>query len=385
LKVGLDGILLTSHRPFSGVHKSILGLAQGLSAFGTEHDFSFFVSRDVDASELENEHFHIRTTRSSNRFRLRRILWDQGVLPIRLRMDKVDVFHAPAYVMPILTRVPTVLTVHDVFALRYPVLCKMSNVIHLQNLMPRSVRLAKRVIVPSLATKDQLIETLRTPPEKIRVIHHAIDPRFRVLDEEAKQEIREKYHLPEKFLLYVGNLDPKKNIKQLIRAFFASYVSKRIEHRLLIVGERSWQYKELVQVARDLGVGDAVSFPGYISDDDLPGLYNCADAFIFPSRIEGFGFPPLEAMACGTPVITSQDPALVEMTADGALHVKGSDLAALREAIENVVSDPSLRRELREKGFERVKHFSLEKTARETIRVYEEVYDETKAANGNHQ
>jgi len=380
LRVAIDGILLSGNRPFSGVHRCIQGLARGLSALDTPHQFEFFVNRHVDATELENEHFRARTTRSSNHFRLRRILWDQFILPIRLRMAKVDVFHAPAYVMPMLTQVPTVLTVYDLFAIRYPVLCRLSNVLHFRKMLPRSVRRARRVIVPSLGTKDHLVETLHAPPERIRVIHPGVDPRFRPLGEDARQQVRDKYHLPEKFLLYVGNLDPKKNIKQIIRAFFASRAAKHYQHKLLIAGHRSWQYKELVRLAHELQVDSDVIFPGYFPDEDLPGLYNCADVFVFPSRIEGFGLPPLEAMACGTPVVTSRDPALVEATADGALHVRASDLAALRRTIEKLVTDRPLRREMRQKAIARARQFTWQKAAEKTVKVYEEVYEETQKA-----
>ena len=382
MRVGIDGILLSGNRPLSGVHKCIQGLAQGLSALESPHQFVFFTGRRVDARELENEHFHVRTSRSSNHFRIRRILWDQFVLPIRLRMAKVDVFHAPAYVMPLLTRVPTVLTVYDIFAVRYPTLCRLSNVLHFQRMLPLSVKRARRVIAPSEATKDHLVETLGTPPKKIRVIHPGIDPRFRPLGEEEKQEVRQRYHLPERFLLYVGNLDPKKNIKQIIRAFFASRAAKRYPHKLLIVGQRSWQYKELLATARELQINGEVHFPGYFPEEDLPGLYNCADAFIFPSRIEGFGLPPLEAMACGTCVVTSRDPALMEATGDGALHVAASDLAGLRQAIERLVSDRALRREQREKGLNRARQLSWQSAAEQTVKVYEEVYEGTRGDAG---
>lgn len=376
MRVAINGILLSGGRPLTGVHRCILGLAQGLSELNGPHEFVFFAGRDVDASELESEHFRVLSVRTKNRFRLRRILWEQWVLPLRLRMNHVDVFHAPAYVMPVLTRVPTVLTVYDIFAIRYPLLCRFGNVLHYRKMLPLSVKRARRVIVPSNATREHLIETLQTPEEKIRVIPPGLDAGFRPLSEEHKDEIRQRYNLPEKFLLYVGNLDPKKNIRQIIRAFFASRAAGRYAHKLLVVGHRSWQYKELVELARELQVEHDVHFPGYFPDEDLPGLYNCADALIFPSRIEGFGLPPLEAMACGTCVVTSRDPALMEATGDGALHVPAGNLAELRVAIERMVLDRALRRELREKGLARARQFTWERAAAETVKVYEEVHEE---------
>ncbi|HUW32433.1 MAG TPA: glycosyltransferase family 1 protein, partial [Planctomycetota bacterium] len=246
------------------------------------------------------------------------------------------------------------------------------NVLHYRRVVPRSVRKAKLVIVPTRAVAAQLIEALGTSEEKIRVIPCGVDYRFKPASEARKRELRDALGLRGKFVLFVGNLEPKKNLVSLVQAFFAAKANRQLPHKLVLAGRLAWKHKPILRMIAQLGLQDEVILPGRVPQEYLPALYSAADMFVFPSLIEGFGLPPLEAMACGTPAIVSKDPALLETTGGAAMDVDATDLAALREAIEAVATREDLRAQLIEKGKARAAQFSWVESARATLQVYHE-------------
>jgi len=372
MRIAIDGSLLSGE--MSGVELSILGLAGGLACVATDDRVLMYVGRKFQHPSLPAGCVKLRRAAGAGPCRIRRIIWQQTALPFYVRAEQADVFHGPGYVLPVLGHVPSVVTVYDVIALTRPELCKKSNVAHYRRVVPRSVRKARLVIVPTRAVAAQLVSALGTSEHKIRVIPCGIDSRFKPASDREKRELRDSLGLPGKYILFVGNLEPKKNLESLIQAFFAAKVNKALPHKLVLAGKLAWKYEPILKLIASLGLDDEVLLPGYVPQEHLPALYSAADMFVFPSLIEGFGIPPLEAMACGTPAIVSKDPALVETTGGAAVEVEGTDLAGLREAIESVAGDKSLRARLVENGRARAAQFSWVSSARATLDAYHEAY-----------
>jgi glycosyltransferase involved in cell wall biosynthesis len=300
-------------------------------------------------------------------------------LPRLIALERVlpwaDVFHATNFVCPRSRRIPVVVTVHDLTLLRHPEL----GTRRLRRLVSRvgpEVRAAHHVIADSAATRHDLIELLAVPPERIHVVHLGCHARFRpVPADAARAAVGERYGLRDPYILHVGTLEPRKNLATLIRAYARLRRERPIPQGLVLAGDRGWKYEPILRLVEDLGLHAAVQFTGPVPAEDLPALYNAADLFVYPSLYEGFGLPPLEAMACGTPVVTSNVSSLPEVVGDAALLVDPHDECALTEAMARALSDTELRQDMRARGLERARHFSWERSARETLAVYEEAME----------
>jgi glycosyltransferase involved in cell wall biosynthesis len=263
--------------------------------------------------------------------------------------------------------------VHDVTFLLLPGRYPATRRLYMQGVTRAAVRVADAIITPSQAVRADVIERLGVSAERVVAIPEAAAPHFRpVEDEAALTTVRTKYGLPERYLLSVGSLEPGKNRARLIAAY-ARLRAEGAAEPIVIAGQPAWRYQGDLDLAGRLGLRDSVRFLGYAPDEDLPALYSGASAFVFPSLYEGFGLPVLEAMACGTPVITSNVSATAEVAGDAALLVDPRDVAALTEAIARVLVDAGLRAGLRARGLERAAQFSWARTARETLLIYETV------------
>jgi glycosyltransferase involved in cell wall biosynthesis len=292
-----------------------------------------------------------------------------------LSMDRfftgVDLFHATEHLLPRFSSVRTVFTLHDLIFLFHPETHKPMNRWFLTLMMPRFLRAADAVIAVSECTKRDAIRFYRIPEEKITVIYEGVNPRFRPASPEAIAAVRARYGLPERFILYVGTIEPRKNLTTLLEAFH--HLLATYDLRLVIVGKKGWLYERFFRRLRELGLENRVLFTGYVPDEDLPAIYSAADLFVFPSLYEGFGLPVLEAMACGTPVICSNTSSLPEVAGDAALLVDPTDARALTGAMEQVLTNERLWATLRAKGMERARGFTWEKAAYRTWEVYQQV------------
>lgn len=371
-RIAIDAQVL---RPtMSGVERSVHCLVKALGRVNSECRFLIYFPRCRCTPEEPTENLRYTHPLLPNTPRLLRILWQQAILPLRLRRDRIDLLHAPAYTAPLLSRVPCVLTVYDTIALTFPRLCKPTNALHYRLCMPPSARRADRIIVPSECTRNDVMNALGVPEEKIRVVPLGVSPEFHPVHDRVRlAAMRTRYGLPERYILYLGNLEPKKNLPHLLDAFAAARRNGHITHRLVMAGRKTWRAAEIRRAVRRNRLQEIVSFLGPIPERDLPLLYSGASLFVFPSRYEGFGLPPLEAMACGTPVITTRAGALPEVVGNAALLLPPDDPNQLRIAMEKVLNNEFLRRRLRECGLERARHFTWEKTARATVAVYAEV------------
>jgi glycosyltransferase involved in cell wall biosynthesis len=305
----------------------------------------------------------------TNRSRLARIVYEERWLARRLK--GFDLLHAPGYVAPKRLPCPLVLTVYDLVALTHPELAKKSNVLHYRWRLPRSARAAARIIVPLERVARQVVERLGVERERVRVVPLGVDARLKPPSLDARARVRARHHLNRPYILSVGNIEPKKNLPMLLRAF-ASLKRNGLPHELVIVGKRGWKCRDVLRLPAELDIEADVRFLGYVEDDDLAGLYGGAELFAFPSLVEGFGLPPLEAMACGTPVVASDAEALVESTGDAAEHVPALDPEALANAMRRVLSDAALRERLRAAGLARAARFTWPRAAELTRAVYRE-------------
>jgi len=290
-------------------------------------------------------------------------------LPFNRLVPNADLFHATEHLLLPLRGVPTVLTVHDLIFRHLPEHHKALNRWYLNATMPLYCRRADHIIAVSEATRHDLVRAYDISPAKVTVIPEAADPRFVPQAPERCAAVRAKYSLPERFLLYLGTIEPRKNLTRLLHAWEPLYAVGEAPP-VVIGGKRGWLADDFFTALEASPAREAIVLTGYVDEADLPALYAAAEAFVFPSLYEGFGLPPLEAMACGTPVLCSDRSSLPEVVGEAALLFDPSDEGAIAAALRSVAKDAGLRTDLRERGLRRAAQFSWDRAARETLAVY---------------
>jgi glycosyltransferase involved in cell wall biosynthesis len=304
------------------------------------------------------------------------ILWQRlgAPLPVEVFTGALDIFHAPDYVLPPLFRARGLVTVHDLSFVKRPETAPPRLRSYLEHAVPAAVRRASAVLTDSVSCRSDLIEWLDVPPEKVHVVYGGVDARFRpVEDAEARRRVTARYGITRPFILSVSTLEPRKNLVRLIDAFARWRARSEAPHQLVIGGGPGWDYEAIYRRAAELDLGEAVVFPGFIDDADLPALLSAADVFAYPSLYEGFGLPPVEAMACGTPVIASTAPCLPEVLGSAAVLVDPYDVAALADAFDRVLGDPALRASLKARGRARAATYTWKGAAQHLLSVYQHV------------
>ena len=300
---------------------------------------------------------------------------EQLSLPLDIRRARVQLFHAPHYVVPPLTPGRIVVTIHDCIHLRFPqYLPHRAALYYAKGFMRMGARRARRILTVSQASKDDIQQYLHVPANKIDVIHNGLDARFLAPpDDELLTRVRQRFQLTAPFVLYTGNIKPHKNVDRLIDAFARLRQDGHHDLKLLIIGDDSSRYPSLRRQVHRHHLHAHVRFLGFVPDETLAALYRLASLFVFPSLFEGFGFPPLEAMASGTPVITSNVSSLPEVVGDAAVLVNPLDAEAIAQAMARVLADARLRRELIARGLERAQTFRWADAAAQTRAVYAQV------------
>jgi glycosyltransferase involved in cell wall biosynthesis len=308
-------------------------------------------------------------------------LWTHGRLGPELARARPDVAFIPAHVVPIGRPRNAVVTIHDLGYLAFPAAHTARRRLELHLTTLWSVRAARRVIAISAATRDDLVRHYRADPARIAVVHHGLSgAQFRPAAPDEVAAARERHGLRRPYFLYLGTLQPRKNLERLIDAFARAAGSGALgEAELVIGGRRGWLSEQIERRAGALGLSGRVRLAGYLPDADLPALLSGALAFAFPSLYEGFGLPVLEAMACGAPVLTSATSSLPEVAGDAALLVDPHDEAAIAAGLARLAADAGLRAELRERGLAHAARFTWERCARETLDVLREAFALTRA------
>lgn len=285
------------------------------------------------------------------------------------------IFHATEHLLPRFKRVRTVFTLHDLIFRHFPQHHLPRNRMFLNLSMPLFLRRADAVICVSEHTKHDAMRAYGVPEEKLVVIHEGVHPRFRRVDDEAaRRAVREMYALPDRFLLSVGTIEPRKNYPLLIEAF-SELMRRRGDaaSQLIIVGREGWLFEETYRAVHRSGMTGRVRFLGFVEDAHLPVLYSLADVFALPSVYEGFGFPPLEALACGAAVVCSDASALPEIVGNAGLLLAPTGVRAWADALERVWTDAALRRDLRSRGPAHAARFTWQAAAQATRRVYDDL------------
>lgn len=371
MRFGVDISPLTAGR--TGVGNYVFYLLKNMLSLATEDEFVGFAatlsSLALDGLDARLKVRHVRLPT-----RALYAVWRRAnLLPIETFAGQVDLFHATNYFVPPARKAKRVVTIHDLSFLIVPQYCSPRIVGPFSSGIAKFARESDAIIVYSESVKNDIISRLDVPESKVSVIYLAVDDAFDQPAEDADW-LDEMYQIRRPYILFVGMLEPRKNVPAILRAFDA--VRSDVPHRLVIVGARGWMYDEIFQLHDELGLGDRVRFIGFVpGHDKLAAFYRNADLFVYPSFYEGFGLPVLEAMKCGCPVVTSKASSIVEIAEDAALLADADDWRALAEQMMRALSDDSLREELSRKGRERAAAFSWKRAADQTLEVYRKVVE----------
>ena len=371
MKIGIDATALPQEPVGAGVY--IINLLRALGDLNTGHELVVFLHENARNYLEMDETTNILQVVLPDRNPALRLVWEQIMLPKLVKRYKIDLLHSLHYTSPFLLACASVVTIHDLTFFLFPELHKLSKRLFFPSVIRASARKADALITVSENTRQDSIRLLHVPEEKIFAVQLGVDEIFHpIKDNGLRRKIYQQYQLPEKFILYVGLVEPRKNLPLLIRSF-RTLVEEGFSHRLVIAGRLGWMYQEVFKQIETLGLEDRIKFTGYVPRQNLPIVYNLAELFVYPTLYEGFGLPVLEAMACGTPVVTSNISSLPEIVGNAGILVTPGEESALAEAMVKVLSDPKMQENLAEKGIRRSKNFSWKRTAKETLQVYQHV------------
>jgi glycosyltransferase involved in cell wall biosynthesis len=371
--IALNAHLLSGAASYrsAGIHRYLFNTLAFLPQVDPDLTYTLFVGRgdvpDMSTASVRRSSFPTDNPGA-------RIVWEQLVAPFELARLRPDLVHGMAFATPLLSRRPSVVTIFDLSFLRYPERLSAGRRLYLQAITRISARRARRVIAISESGKSEIGNLLGISLEKIEVAYPGATSDFCSLPVSQAAQFRRERGLPERFILYVGTIEPRKNLDTLLRAY--SWLPNRRQVKLVLAGGRGWQAERLDKLIEELGIMEDVITTGYIDNHDLPLWYNAAEVFVYPSVYEGFGMPVLESMACGLPVITSDASSLPEITGPYGLLVSPTDQTAWSEALTRLLGDRELRERLSTKGQEHARSFAWENTARATAAIYRKALDE---------
>jgi glycosyltransferase involved in cell wall biosynthesis len=351
-------------RERTGTERYSFELIAALARIDRFNRYTLFTNGLPDTLPPLGPNFELRSVRAPR-------LWTHLRLGPQTLFTRADVLFVPAHVIPLVATHPSVVTIHDLGYLRFPQAHTRQQRIELDLTTRWSVRRATRVIAISQATKDALVEHYAADPARVTVVHHGVSTAFRPVDAASVATVKARYGLQKPYFFYVGTVQPRKNLARLIAAF--TQVAGQLGGiELVIAGRSGWLSAQIEAEARAAGLGERIRFPGFLPDEDLPALLSGALAFVFPSLYEGFGMPVLEAMACGTPVLTSNSSALPEVSGEAAVLIDPTDTAAIVAALRQLAIDEGLRSALTDRGLRHAAGFSWERCARETLAVLQD-------------
>ncbi len=367
IHVGVNAHLLSLADTYrsAGINSYIQNLLGHLPEVDPHIDYTVFLGerRYLGGAGLDLEFSRLPTQRPPAR-----IFWEQAIQPWSVRKAGLDLIHGTAFVGPQVTTCPFVITVHDLSFLSYPQSFPVLNRVYLRAFTRLSVRRARRIIAVSESTKSDLIRYYGISPAKVDVVYNGVNPNFRPVPAAKVADFRLQRDLPDRFILFVGTLEPRKNVTRLIDAYARLSGSRP---PLMLLGGKGWLYDEIFARVEMLDLQNEVNFVGYVPAEELPLWYNAATLFVYPSLYEGFGLPPLEAMACGTPVVTSEASSLPEVVGQAGLLADPTSSEALAAAMERVLADSDLQEEMGKAGLVQAKEFSWQKTAACTVDSYQ--------------
>ena len=364
MHIGIDARLVYYTR--AGIGQYTLHLAQALARSFPQDQFTLLQDRRHRTPLVKSANVDVATSFVPSHHRL-----EQRLLPLVVRGLHTDVFHSPDFIPPLQAQGRFVITIHDLAFLIYPHFLTQDSARYYGQI-DRAVRHASQIIAVSESTKNDVVRMLGAPAEKITVIHEAADPVFVPMDRKAAlQYVRSIYEIPEEFILFVSTIEPRKNVSGLLRAYRRLVDDYKLMPPLALVGAKGWLQDSVEAEVARLGLESYCHFLGRVSTPDLLNLYNAARCLVHPAFYEGFGLTPLEAMACGTPAIVSNVSSLPEVVGDAALLVDPSHDEEITVALWRILTDQALWEELQAKGFQRAAAFSWERSAEQTMAVYQ--------------
>jgi glycosyltransferase involved in cell wall biosynthesis len=371
LRIAID--YTSALRQTAGIGRYTRGLVGALAKVDLENAYTLFCAGQTPPPDGWPANFSVRATRLPARWLT--TAWHKLRIPLPAEQlaGACEIFHSPDFTLPPLRRALGVVTVHDLSFLRVPQCADPGLRAFLEKAVPRSLARSARVLADSENTRKDLIELLDVVPDKISVVPAGIEPRFRPVEDEAQlAAVRARYQLPERFILMVGTIEPRKNLARLITAYGRLRRQTGLPHALVIAGREGWLFEGIYEQVKQERLTEQIRFPGFVADADLPALYTLADVLAFPSLYEGFGLPPLEAMACGTPVVASDNSSLPEAVGAAALLVSAEDTEGLADAMARVLCDADLRGRLIELGRLRAARFTWREAALRLLAAYRE-------------
>ncbi|MCB8925245.1 MAG: glycosyltransferase family 4 protein [Ardenticatenaceae bacterium] len=376
MRIGID--VTAALTQGGGIGRYTRELVQALAAVDAQNSYQLFSAKPpatlpVPEPLPQTKNFVHKPAPLDERWLYR--LWYRLRLPLPVQWvtGQIDLFHSPDFVLPPVNgRIPTLLTVHDLSFVHYPHVFPERLVTYLNQVVPWSIGRATHILADSDATRQDLLNIWQVPPEKVTVLYSGVHERFEPVEDGALiTAVRHKYHLQDwPYILSVGTLQPRKNYQMLIRAF--ALLADKVPHHLVISGGKGWLYDEMLAEVERQGLTGRVHFIGFVDDADLPTLYSEADLFVFPSLYEGFGLPLLEAMGCGTAVLTSNSSSLPEVAGTAARQLPPTDEAAWTENMLALLTDIELRDKLVLAGLTQAKQFSWQTAAQQLLKIYQQ-------------
>ncbi len=386
MKIGINTYFFKF--PASGSGQYLLHLLQALAEVDQENEYILLDSQPISEklkTLIEFQHVITPLPRLARRnASIEKLMWEQFTVPLAARKARVDLLYIPYFAPPFFPGLPSVVTIHDVIPLRLPQYRTDPKMKAYLQLITRAARKATLIITVSQHAKYDIIDALKIPAERIRVIYEAAgDEYYPISDTVVLSKVCAHYGLNGRYILYLGGLDQRKNVPQLVRAFAHLYqkLGDR-ELQLLIAGNPDKQkgslFPDLRPVAADLGIKSQIIYR-FVEEEDKPAIYSGASLFVFPSLYEGFGLTPLEAMSCGTPVICSNRTSLPEVVGDAAITLDPDNIHEMVEAMYSVLTNSTLRTDLHARSLKRAAQFNWRNTATETIATFEEAFARSKS------
>jgi glycosyltransferase involved in cell wall biosynthesis len=367
MRVGIDARM--AYYTEAGIGQYIRRLVKGLAASNSPDQFLLFQSRKDLAVMANTDRFQRRNLWTPSHHRI-----EQWILPLEVAFSQVDVLHSPDFIPPFWRNMRSVITIHDLHFLRFPHFLT-EEAARYYGQIDEAVRRTDHIIAVSDSTREDTISLLGVPADRITRIYEAADPAFRPIDDEkALAAVRQKYGLPDKFVLFVSTIEPRKNIPVLLQALRLLLDRHGPLAPLVLVGKRGWLFDDVFATVQELELENDALFLGRVSQEDLILLYNAATVHVHPSMYEGFGLPPLEAMTVGTPTVVSDVSSLPEVVGDAGWRVEPDDIEGWAAALGRLLADDDLRQDYRQRGFEQASKFSIERMAQETLAVYRRVH-----------
>jgi len=371
MKIAIDGTIIREGITGTGFY--ITNLINGLLKVDRKNRYFIFGDKENIRKFVNVDQPNFKIVHKKFRNRVIRVLWQYIIFPFELKKLKIDVLHSPNYITPLIKLgFKIILTIHDLTFLLFPEKYTITKRLLFSKMLPLFIKKSDKIIAVSNNTKQDILRFFKLPEDKIAVTYESYPDYYNMsIPLPESKKIVSRYGIDKDYILYVGMIEPRKNIISLLKAFVE--LDPDIDLDLVIVGNKGWYFKEIEEYMSSISnrkLNNKIIFTGYVSEPELKYFYRAAFMFVYPSLYEGFGLPPLQAMACGTPVITSNVSSLPEVVGNAGIKIDPTDLKGLGKSMMKLTKNKEFREQNIVKGLDNAKKFDLEKVGKNTIRVY---------------